>query len=89
MEQDNFIQEIMAVAGRISKAEPEQRLWRLIAQRINEKKTLPAKKLWLVGASIAVLLALNVTAIAKMKPQPESRLQTALSDFVNKNNELY
>lgn len=85
MEREKFINEILNSVDGIGKVNPNDALLQKIENRINES-TISSKTLWLVAASIAVLISLNILFVTSFKQNNE----TAKNElFVMKNNQLY
>lgn len=86
MEKENFINEILNSVDGITKVTPNEVLFQKIEQRIQETTVSP-RTLWLVAASIAVLIAINLLLISG-KPSSESEM-ASLEYSINKSNQLY
>lgn len=86
MERENFINEILNSVDGIAKVTPNEVLFQKIEHRIQETTVSP-RTLWLVAASIAVLIAINLLLISG-KPSSESEM-ASLEHSINKSNQLY
>lgn len=85
---DNWIENILNSTEGITKVAPSDDLFLRIQNHIKEEKVAP-QTIWLVAASIMVLVLLNVTAIkSKMTSKPETA-QTYMSVVVSENNQIY
>lgn len=88
MERNNWITTILNSTNGITPVTPNDDLFSKIQLRIQETK-ISSKTLWLVAASIAVLVLLNVSIIAS-KSKSETNSTTAYLEMtVNKSNQLY
>ena len=88
MERNNWITTILNSTNGITPITPNDDLFSKIQLRIQETK-ISSKTLWLVAASIAVLVLLNVSIIAS-KSKSETNSTTAYLEMtVNKSNQLY
>ena len=88
MERNNWITTILNSANGITPVTPNDDLFSKIQLRIQETK-ISSKTLWLVAASIAVLVLLNVSIIVS-KSKSETNSTTAYLEMtVNKSNQLY
>ena len=88
MERNNWITTILNSTNGITSVTPNDDLFSKIQQRIQETK-ISSKTLWLVAASIAVLVLLNVSIIT-FKSKSETNSTTAYLEMtVNKSNQLY
>ena len=88
MERNNWITTILNSTNGITPVTPNDDLFSKIQLRIQETK-ISSKTLWLVAASIAVLVLLNVSII-ESKSKSETNSTTAYLEMtVNKSNQLY
>jgi prophage maintenance system killer protein len=87
MEKENWINEILNSTNGITKVAPDNRLFSKIQNRIQNK--VSAQTLWLSAASIAILVALNISVIIGNKSKKENTMEVALSNSLNKSNQLY
>lgn len=87
MEREKFINEILNSVDGIAKATPNEVLFHKIEQRIQETTVSP-RTLWLVAASIAVLIAINLLLISGKPSSGESEI-ASLEHSINKSNQLY
>jgi len=87
MERENFINEILNSVDGIAKVTPNEVLFQKIEQRIQETTVSP-RTLWLVAASIAALIALNLLLVSGKPSSGESEM-ASLEHSINKNNQLY
>lgn len=87
MEKENWINEILNNTKGIMKVAPDEELFSKIQNRI--QNNVSTQTLWLAAASIAILLALNISAIGGSKSKKEDTMEVALSYSLNKSNQLY
>ena len=72
----------------IAQVTPNDDLYEKINQKINETKVVPINVLWLIAASIIVLLGLNLFLISNQSST--TKKQTAsFEQTINQNNQLY
>lgn len=87
MEQEKWIQEILKSTNGITKISPSDDLFTKIEQRI-QSKTVSIRTLWLVAASIIMLISLNLSLIYASKTL-NNKVNSSLENTLNKNNQLY
>ena len=68
---------------------PSDDLFLKIQQRIQLQSNVSSKTVWLVAASILVLVVLNFSAIVSKSNQKSSETSVYLEMSVNKSNQLY
>jgi hypothetical protein len=88
MEQENWIENILNSTNGITAVAPNDDLFSKIKQKIRKHDTVSAKTVWLVAASIAALIMLNISAITSKK-STENTTAAYLEMTVNKSNQLY
>ena len=88
MERNNWIENILNSTNGITPVMPSDDLFSKIQQKIQQDKKVSSKILWLVAASIAVLVMLNFSVLCKSK-EKTSATTTYLEMTVNKSNQLY
>ena len=89
METENWINEVLNSANGMSKIVPNDALYSKIESSIRLKNSFSNKTFWLAAASIAILLAINISAIVKNQSKGEAKLEVVLSSALNKSNQLY
>lgn len=89
MEKDNWIENILNSTNRITQVTPNDDLFSKIQKRIKQQNTVSARTVWLVAASIAVLVLLNVSIIGSKSKQTKESTTAYLEMTVNKSNQLY
>ncbi|MBN8642740.1 MAG: hypothetical protein J0L86_13080 [Flavobacteriales bacterium] len=88
MEAEKFINDILNSTNGITKVSPNDELFSKIELRIQEKSVVPMKTLWLVAASIVILMSLNVIIIASKNKTQDSSI-SELEKSIHKSNQLY
>lgn len=87
MEQDKFIKNILNSTNGIIKVNPNDALLAKIHSKIEEVKPVDNTTKWLVAASIAILISLNIVLLNSKK---ETNSSNELSELVSTtNNQLY
>lgn len=89
MERNNWIENILNSTNGINPVEPSDDLFSKIQQRIQLESKVSSKTVWLVAASIAVLVMLNFSVLASKTKQKTSSSTAYLEMTVNKSNQLY
>lgn len=87
MEREDFINEILNSTNGIRKVSPNPQVFEKIKMRIEENR-VSSKMLWLVAASIAILIALNLVLWAA-QPKTISNEMASLEHSIHKSNQLY
>jgi fucose permease len=89
MEQETWIQNILESTNGITPAVPNENLWDKIQNKIQQQNYVAPKTVWLVAASIAVLVILNITVV-KTKTQAKTTSPSSyFENTLNKSNQLY
>jgi len=89
MEKENWIENVLNSTNGITPVAPSDDLFSKIQQRIKKQDTVSTKTIWLMAASIAILVLLNVSVITS-KSKSKVNLTTAyLESTINKSNQLY
>lgn len=88
MEKDQFIETILNSSKGISHVAPSNDLFSKIEHGITAAN-VPARTIWWVAASVAVLVALNITAVSAGKKPAEDQTTTVLASTLAPNNQLY
>lgn len=87
MEREDFINQILNSVTGITKVTPSAVVFENIEQRINQSKNT-TKTLWLVAASIVVLMIVNVVLLVNTTKSNDSEM-ASLEQIINKNNQIY
>jgi len=89
MEQETWIQNILNSANGIITVEPDDTLWTKISTKIQKQNYVTHKTVWLIAASIAILVILNIS-LMKTKTQEKTTAPTSyFENTLNKSNQLY
>ncbi len=89
MEKENWINEIIATTIQIAKVEPRDNLFAAIDKKIKKQKKVDSRVLWLVAASILVLVSLNIKVILS-EIQSENQVQSSvLAATLTDSNQFY
>lgn len=89
METENWINEILNSSNGIQKVVPNDALFSIIKKKIQLENRVSAKILWLVAASIVILIAINSIIIVKSQSKTKNKLEASLSLTLDKSNQLY
>ena len=87
MEREEFINHVLNSVDEITKITPNEAVLKRIEFRINESK-ISKKSLWLVAASIVVLISLNIV-ILKDNFSNDKTAIISFEQVINQNNQLY
>jgi hypothetical protein len=89
MEKEIWIEKIMNSTNGMTQVTPSDDLFSKIKQRIQAEQKVAPQTLWLVAASIIVLVMLNISAL-KMKTTTQQETSISyLSETINPNNQFY
>ena len=89
MERNNWIENIINSTDGITQVIPKDDLFSKIQQRIQLESSVSSKTVWLVAASIAVLVLLNISAINSKSKSTKDSTTAYLESTVNQSNQLY
>jgi len=89
MEKDNYIETILNSTNGITKVSPSDDLFSRIELKIQSKNKVSGKTIWLVAASVTVLLTINISVIMKNKVTSKDKIEASLASTLNKSNQLY
>ena len=89
MEKETWIENILSSTSGMSPVMPDDGLLSKIRQRIRLQETVPAKTFWLVAASIAALVILNISIIHTKSGPTQNSTTAYLETTVYKSNQLY
>lgn len=87
MEREEFINTILKSVDGVTKVSPSDAVYLRIEKEINSTK-VPTQTLWLVAASIVVLLSINLALLSGKSNSNESDLAN-FENSINKSNQLY
>jgi hypothetical protein len=89
MDKDKWIDEVLNSTQNISRVAPRESLVEAIQYKIRAEKT-DVKTVWMVAASVAILVMLNITAISFYQHSSSTERATAATDNpFSSNNQLY
>jgi hypothetical protein len=89
MEKEEFIHQILNSTNGIAQVSLNDALFAKIEQRIQEKKLVPLQTLFLVAASIVILISINLSLLTKTTSETKEEVTTTSASSLNKNNQLY
>ncbi|WP_130733755.1 hypothetical protein [Flavobacterium sp. J27] len=87
MKQDTFIEKILNSTLGITKAIPNEKLFQEIQAKIEENKPIDNYTKWLVAASVAILLTINVFFLNKKTEHKPVSVSPLFE--ITTNNQLY
>lgn len=85
---DNWIENILNSTNGITQVTPNDDLYEKINQKIKETKVVPLNTLWLVAASIILLIGLNLVLINNQKSATKNQM-ASFEKSLNQDNQLY
>lgn len=88
MTKEDFIENVLNSTNGITQVIPNDDLYEKINQKINETKVVPLNTLWLVAATIIILLGLNIFLISNQNHSSTNET-AAFEQTINQNNQLY
>lgn len=89
MERENWINEIIATTNQIVTVEPRDVLFAKIENQLKRQKTIDTRLLWLVAASILVLVSLNIKVILTEIQTVKQSQTTVLAASITDSNQFY
>lgn len=89
MEQNNWIDTILKSTDGMTSVVPNDELFSKIKNKIQQTQTVSSRTLWLVAASIAALVMVNVSIVTSKSKEKTSSTTAYLEMNVNKSNQLY
>ncbi|MGL2966128.1 hypothetical protein [Flavobacterium sp. XGLA_31] len=90
METEKWIQNILDSTNGMQAVAPSETLFSKIQEKIKQQDTVSPQTVWLVAASILVLIFLNFTLLRTSKSQQNSDTSTAYFETtLNQSNQLY
>lgn len=89
MEKEQWIAKVMNSTNGIKTVEPAHALWSQIQERVKQQNTVSTKTVWLVAASIAILVMLNITILNFKAKEKVSDATAYLESTINQSNQLY
>lgn len=88
MNKEDFINNVFNSVDGITKVIPNDDLFSRIERKINRKDKVSMQTIWLVAASIVVLLSLNLMLLNYFAKSYQLEI-ASLELVINKNNQLY
>jgi len=89
MEKENWIENILNSTNGIMQVTPSENMFSKIQQKINKQNKLSDKTVWLVAASIAVLVLLNFTVLLTKTKESKTSTTIYFENTLNQSNQLY
>ena len=89
MERENWINEIIATTNQIEKVEPRDVLFAKIENQLKKQQTVNTRFLWLIAASILVLVSLNIKVILTEIQTVKQSQTTVLAASITDSNQFY
>ena len=89
MEKENWIENILNSTNGITQVTPSENMFSKIQQKINKQNKVSEKKVWLVAASITVLVLLNFTVLLTKTKENKTKTSVYFENTINKSNQLY
>ena len=87
MEREDFINKVLNSTDGITKAIPNDAVFLKIEKRIDET-TISLRTIWLVAASMVILISFNIMLLNGKSNSNESEI-ASLEHSINKSNQLY
>lgn len=87
METEDFINKVLNSVDGITKVTPSDAVFKRIENQVNET-TISPRTMWLVAASIVVLVSFNILLL-NGKAKPNQSEMASLEHSINKSNQLY
>jgi hypothetical protein len=89
MEKEQYIQDILNSTNGITKATPNVALFQKIEQRLEAEKKAPIQLIWMVAASIVVLLGINIMVMANKSATSDKQSVARIAATLQTNNQFY
>lgn len=89
MKKEIWIENILNSTNGITTVTPNDNLLSKIQQRMQLDNKVPSKTVWLVAASIAVLVFINFTLLSNKAKEKKSTAIIYLERTLDKSNQLY
>jgi hypothetical protein len=88
MEKEKWIETVLEITNGITQVAPSDALFSKIKLKIKDEKADP-KTIWMVAASIVVLVLLNINAIKTQNSSQQETKSIYLSETLSHSNQLY
>lgn len=89
MEKETWIANILKSTNGITSVTPSADLLSKIQQKIKQQEKVLPSTVWLVAASIAVLVTLNFALLSNKVKGKENKATVYLENSLNQSNQLY
>ena len=89
MEKNNWITTILNSTNGLTTVAPSDNLFSKILAQIKNKNKVTEKIIWLVAASVAVLVVLNCSILSSKTKENKTTTTTYFENELNKSNQLY
>ena len=89
MEKNNWIETILNSTDGLTAVVPDDYLFSKIQAQIKNKNIVSEKIIWLVAASVAVLVVLNCSILSSKTKENKTATTTYFENELNKSNQLY
>ncbi|WP_162128226.1 hypothetical protein [Flavobacterium phycosphaerae] len=89
MEKENWIAKVLDSTNGLTPVQPDAALWSKIQLKTNLQNKVSPKTVWLVAASILVLIALNITVIKTKNKDKIASTTSYFESTMNQSNQLY
>jgi hypothetical protein len=89
MKQEEWIQQVMNCTTGIQKVSPRDDLYAKIKDKLNVPIRVSPYKVWLVAASLFLLLVLNISALYSNSKNSQKTDTMKSSYIINQSNQLY
>jgi len=88
MDKENFITAVLNSTNGMTQVTPPDDLYLKIETRINNKKVVSLNTLWMVAASVVVLITINFMLMKDFRKSSSSEM-IVLEQTINPTNQLY
>ncbi len=89
MEKNNWIETILNSTNGLTPVVPSDNLFSKIQAQIKNKNKVSEKIIWLVAASVAVLVVWNCSVLSTKTKENKTSTTTYFENELNKSNQLY
>jgi hypothetical protein len=89
MKQEEWIQQVMNSTLGIQKVGPSDDLYAKIKDKLSVPIRVSPYKVWLVAASLILLLGLNISALYSKSKNTQKPENAKSSYYINQSNQLY
>jgi hypothetical protein len=89
MERENWIEKVINSTNGMKAVVPGDDLLAKIQLKIKQQEKVSPTTVWLVAASIVVLVALNLTLLNQKSKDKDNTATIYLENTLNKSNQLY